>query len=112
MKKQINKTKRRELRQLPPATCYAAGLTETMAEISKDGFCVVLKCLPDGFPWIDDGGNKLIVKKWAAEASWVKHGDGYRPREHAVGDTPEQVIIALFEMVKRHNVCMSHGGHK
>jgi len=89
--------------EAPPAVAGAAicsaALTESMAHIGNMGFCVVLKCLPDGFPWLDDECKPIVCKKWAAEAQWVKHGDGYRPREHATGDTPEEVIGRLETLI-------------
>ena len=88
-----------------PACC--AALTESMAHIANKGFCVVLKCLPDGFPWLDDEAKPIVCKKWAAEAQWVKHGDEYRMREHAIGDTPEEVVgkleTLIAEQSMRHN---------
>lgn len=84
-----------------------AVLLESMAHISNMGFCVVLKCLPDGFPWLDDEAKPIICKKWAAEAQWVKYGDEYRKREHAMGDTPEEVIGKLEILIAKQSMLSS-----
>ena len=96
---------------LPAPACCAA-LTESMAHIANMGFCVVLKCLPDGFPWLDDEAKPICCKKWAAEASWVKHGDGYRMREHAIGDTPEEVVGKLETLIAAQSMRHNAAAHR
>jgi hypothetical protein len=68
----------------------------------------------NAFPWLDDEAKPIVCKKWAAEAQWVKHGDEYRMREHAIGDTPEEVVgkleTLIAEQSMRHNVKVSDGG--
>ena len=79
-------------------------LSRNQWRTSQTCFCVVLKCLPDGFPWLDDEAKPIVCKKWAAEAQWVKHGDGYRMREHAIGDTPEEVVGKLEILIAKQSM--------
>ena len=118
LKNTSRKTKRANAGSLP--RLVGQDITKIMLEISKPGFCVVLKCLPDGFPWLNDECKPIACKKWAAEASWVKHDDGYRMREHAVADSPEEAVMLLHQAVFKlqettlPNVAISHdsGGNR
>ena len=76
---------------------------QTMQEISEMGYCVVLKCLPPGFPWMDfNEASRLEIAnqhKWCAEAQFVKL-DGFRPRRSAFGTSPEAAMKSILEAIR------------
>lgn len=87
---------------------------DAMEAMRRDGWCVVLKCLPDGFPWLASadhseygGGGDAVpigLKPWCCEASdmrW-KGGTGvYRLSQFAMADTPFDAVNGVRKQIEQ-----------
>jgi hypothetical protein len=91
----------------------ALATLDAMEAMRRDGWCVVLKCLPDGFPWLapgdpseyGGGGDAVPIglKPWCCEASdmrW-KRGmtDTYRLSQFAMADTPFDAVDKVRKQI-------------
>jgi len=73
-------------------------IIERMEVLRQQGWLVVLKCIPDGFPWIvDEELNLTSCRRWVCEASWAKHdGSKFRgPQPIAISDTANAALTLV-----------------
>lgn len=84
-----------------------------MEQLRQDGWCVVLKCLPPGFPWLAPGDpseygggssdTPVSEKPWCAECQDMLPGKSmwdFRHSQFADGSTPQEAMTALVRKVK------------
>ena len=77
-----------------------------MERLANDGWCVVLKKLPPGFPWIipDDPSEyagpseaqAIGTGKWCCEATDVRREGPYRHSQWAMHETPAKAVRSVF----------------
>ena len=96
-------------------------LIRQMDQLRRDGWCVVLKCLPDGFPWIDGGDpseyggsvepSAVSRQTWCCEAQdvdWRKEGIRHlRASQCAFAATPGEAVASV---VKKTQTSQKAGG--
>lgn len=88
-------------------------IDDQMAEIATDGWCVVLKKLPPGFPWIfddepkseydaGDGRQHEVGRdQWVCEAQDVRPEGRFRHSEFATADTALGAIEKVREKLTK-----------
>lgn len=84
-----------------------ADVFTVMERLRMDQWCVVLKCLPDGFPWLaggdpsEYGGSSddtaLSLQPWCAEAQDMRRDGAWRRSKFACGCTPDEAMQRLAE---------------
>ena len=87
---------------------------EQLEQLRSQGWCVVVKALPDRQPFIIEGGHseydatcedtKLWRGKWVCEVQWMRWGETpetrYRAGTAMAGDTPEQAVAEAYRILK------------
>ena len=92
-----------------------------MERIRADGWCVVLKALPDGFPWIIEGSrseydapfpDQHVIRKWCCEAqdvSWTADRPYPRRSQSYCHDDPAVAVLMVEREIERERERLSEG---
>lgn len=85
---------------------------DLMESLRVEGWCVVIKCLPDNLPWLAGGSRSeydarypdtaVSKKKWCSEAQWLGKGE-HRHSAFGFGETPLEAMKALYLRVQEDN---------
>jgi hypothetical protein len=88
-------------------------IPQRMSAISKIGYCVIIKCLPNGFPWLAENSQERLVvaskRKWCVEAQWVAL-EGWRHRQTAMSNSLHKALSEVERLVK--NDCKRYDNTK
>jgi hypothetical protein len=90
-------------------TTGKADVFTLMERLRIDQWCVVLKCLPDGFPWLAGGDpseyggsgedTPVSFKPWCAEAQDMRRDGHWRRAQFGDGATPEEAMERLASAI-------------
>lgn len=96
--------------KLCESAAKALAMLDTMEALRQDGWCIMLKCLPDGFPWIAEadpseyggGGEDTEIsrKPWCCEARDMRHKTPWRHGQFATATTPAEAVAKVAEKVR------------
>jgi len=88
---------------------------ETLERLRSEGWCVVLKALPDDLPFVIENSRSeydapckqhhVGCGKWCCEVRWMRwDNDCYRPATAMFGDTPHEAVAAAARVLKEREV--------
>lgn len=103
-----------EIEQLGTALNASRQCWEQLERLRSQGWCVVVKALPDNEPFVIEGSRseydapcpdrRLWHGKWVCEVQWMRWGDTpetrYRCGTCMAGDTPEQAVAEACRILQ------------